>query len=95
MTDIWKALEADVADIIGSDGDTVTWQVDINSTSVSVFWQADSVEDEGLGPRFEIATADIPDDASHGDIIKRDSVEYEVSRFLPDGHGVTTVLLND
>lgn len=95
MTDIWADLEADVADIIGSDGDSVTWQVDINDTAVNVFWQSDSVEDEGMGPRFEIATADIPDDASHGDIIKRNSIEYEVARFLPDGHGVTTVLLKD
>jgi len=95
MTDIWKDFEADVAAVMTSDGDEVTWQVDINDTTVNVFWQADSAEDEGLGPRFEIASDDIPSDASHGDVIKRDSVEYVVSRFLPDGHGVTTVLLKD
>jgi hypothetical protein len=95
MSDIWGDFEADVAAIIGGDGDTVTWQVGINDHSVVVFWQADSVEDEGMGPRFEIATADIPADASHGDLIVRDSVEYEVRRFLPDGHGLTLVLLVD
>ena len=95
MTDIWADFEADVAALTASDGDVVTWKVCIDDYSVNVFWQASSVEDEGLGPRFEIASADIPSDATYGDTVTRNAVDYEVARFLPDGHGVTTVLLND
>jgi hypothetical protein len=95
MADIWTDLEADVAAVIQGDGDAVTWVSTGGPTTVTVFWQAEAVEDEGLGPRFEVASADIPGDADYGDEVTRNDDNYTVQRFLPDGHGLTTVLLRE
>lgn len=93
MADLWADLEDDVADIIQGDGDTVTLTTDSGAVSILVFWQSDSIEDEGLGPRCEVATADLPSDTAPGDTLVRNAVTYTVARQLPDGHGLTVLLL--
>lgn len=95
MADLWGDFEADAATIIQADGDTVTWSVGIDDTDVIVFWRGEAVEDDGLGPQMIVALADIPESAAYGDTVTRDDVEYVVARFLPDGHGLVTVLLKD
>lgn len=94
MADIWGDFESDVAANIQADGETVVWNADSVDNDVIVFWRDETVEDDdGMGPRFWCAETDVPPNADYGDTVTRNSVAYEVSRFLPDGHGVMAVLL--
>ena len=93
-TGLWADLEIDVSITISINGESVTWTTSGGPTSVECFWRgAHASDDDGMGPSLTLAESDLPATADYGDTITRNSVDYTVARFLPDGHGVMRILL--
>ena len=68
--------------------------VTIRGSSVPVFFTDDSVDGGGRGgPRALARTAALPAGTDEGDSVVRGSTTYKLMQLLPNGHGLTELVL--
>ena len=88
LTDLATDLE-DVFDV-----DELCELVTIRTVQVPVFFTDDSVDGGGRGgPRALARTAALPSGTDEGDSVTRGSTTYKLMQLLPNGHGLTELVL--
>lgn len=88
-------IEDDPALLMQEDGEQIKVVTSAGTFYPYVFWQSLSLEGEQGGPRFTIASADIPSGFTQGNTVTRNGKDYVVTHRDPDGHGLEVVTLND
>lgn len=88
LTDLATDLE-DVFDVA-----ELCENVTIRATTVPVFFTDDSAEGNGRGgPRALARTAALPAGTDEGDTVTRGVTSYTLMQMIPNGHGLTELVL--
>ena len=85
-------LAADLEDVF--DTAELCENVTIRATTVPVFFTDDSAEGGARGgPRALARTAALPAGTDEGDTVTRGVTTYKLMQLLPNGHGLTELVL--